>query len=564
MAAGGRGSWIPRIGQEFAGYRLDALIGSGGMSIVYRAEHLTLGRTVALKLLDPQLSEDAAFRERFLRESRHAASLDHPNIVPIFEAGEEEGVFYIAMRFVDGSDLKRLLRDEGTLSLDRTVSIISQVAAALGTAHAKGLVHRDIKPANILIASGIGVDDSDHVYLSDFGVAKFQASPALTKTGVFVGTTDYVAPEQIESGDVDGRADIYALGCVLYQCLTGAPAYQKDSEAALMYAHLLEPPPRPTEKRPDLPPEIDDVVATAMAKSPDDRFPTTRDLTLALREAASTDVGRSRGVASSDETQLAPPTQNEEIGRTTSDLPGREEQSVVAPASPAAEAAQPVAPAPLKPPRDGKRRSLLIALGGVVLLAAIAVVLGFVFTGDSSPEASSPSNGLPSNTVAITHGVLPLIPSTIQDGCQTTTPTAGSVSTVLCLPPANKTLPFYPERWQVSSYSSAAAADNAYQAERQSHNVSPDGGRCDGTTWGGEGDWTHGPGKPGGRRFCYFDGNFAVMVWTHAKLGQPTHVDLLLEARAGGTNHEGLFNWWRFWHHRIGKCPTEGCVAKLS
>lgn len=190
-------SWVPRIGAEFAGYKLDSLLGHGGMSIVYRAEHLSLGRTVALKLLAPQLSEDQAFRERFTRESRLAASLDHPNIIPIYEAGEEDGVFWIAMRYVDGSDAKNMLKQEGPLDPERAVDIIVPVASALGAAHGKGLVHRDVKPANILLA-GDGLDEDSHVYLSDFGVAKHSASRALTKTGIFVGTAEYASPEQIE------------------------------------------------------------------------------------------------------------------------------------------------------------------------------------------------------------------------------------------------------------------------------------------------------------------------------------------------------------------------------
>src|SRR5262245_2725034 len=231
------------------------------MSIVYRAQHLSLERTVALKLLAPQLSEDEAFRERFLRESRMAAALDHPNVIPIFEAGEADGVFFIAMRYVEGLDLKTVLKREGPLPLDRTASIISQVGNALGAAHAKGLVHRDVKPANILIASGYGPEETDHVYLSDFGVVKHGASRPLTQTGMLVGTAEYASPEQIEGKELHGRADVYALGCVLYECLTGDPAYDKDSEVALMYAHLLEPPPVASEKRPDLRPEIDAVVA---------------------------------------------------------------------------------------------------------------------------------------------------------------------------------------------------------------------------------------------------------------------------------------------------------------
>ena len=274
-------SWIPRIGAEFAGYRLDALLGHGGMSIVYRAQHIVLERNVALKLLSPQLSEDESFRERFMRESRLAARLDHPNIIPIYEASESDDVFFIAMRYVEGADLRKLLKD-GPVDPKRLTAIIDQTANALTVAHAGGLVHRDVKPANILIDPGSGRDGSDHVYLSDFGVAKQTAAPGITTSGTFVGTVDYASPEQIEGKPLDGRADVYSLGCVIYECLTGSSAFDKDSEVAVMYAHLLEPPPAVTVKRPDLPAEIDDVIATAMAKSKDERYETPKQLAAAL------------------------------------------------------------------------------------------------------------------------------------------------------------------------------------------------------------------------------------------------------------------------------------------
>jgi serine/threonine-protein kinase len=277
--------WIPRIGDEYAGYRLVSLIGHGGMSIVYKAEHIKLERTVALKLLSPQLSEDEDFRERFQRESKVAAALEHPNIIPIYEAGDENGVFYIAMRYVDGADLKTRLKQDGPLDAAQVASLVSQVAAALEAAHEKGLIHRDVKPANILIAVGAGVEGSDHAYLSDFGVAKNTAAAGFTKTGLFVGTADYASPEQIEGRELDGRADVYSLGCVTYEALTATPTYEKDSEVAMMYAHLLEPPPKLTEKRPDLSPEVDEVIAKAVAKSKEDRYARPTDFAVALKQA---------------------------------------------------------------------------------------------------------------------------------------------------------------------------------------------------------------------------------------------------------------------------------------
>ncbi|HEY1513264.1 MAG TPA: serine/threonine-protein kinase, partial [Gaiellaceae bacterium] len=212
-----------RIDTEVGGYRLVEPIGEGGTSVVYRAEHVRLGRSAALKLLSPSLGE-ADFRERFLRESRLAASLDHPSIVPVYDAGEADDVLYIAMQHIDGSDLKALLVAEGRLPVRRALRIVSQVASALDAAHARGLVHRDVKPANILVGA------SDRAFLSDFGVVKELASSGRTRTGGFVGTIDYCAPEQIEGRDVDQRADVYALACVFYECIVGTSPFRRSSD----------------------------------------------------------------------------------------------------------------------------------------------------------------------------------------------------------------------------------------------------------------------------------------------------------------------------------------------
>ena len=264
-----------RIGTELAGYRIESLIGRGGMSVVYLAEHLGLGRKVALKILSVDLAGDPKFRERFVRESRIAAGMEHPNIIPVYEAGEAQGVLYIAMRLVRGTDLRAFLDDEGTPSVQRTLDLLGQVAGALDAAHAEGLVHRDVKPANILIARG----KAEHVYLSDFGLTKRTSSePGITDTGQFVGTLDYAAPEQFEGKPLDGRTDQYSLGCVLYECLAGQAPFQRDQQAALMYAHLMTPPPKVTEARPDLPSAADEVVGRAMAKKPEDRYASCSDV----------------------------------------------------------------------------------------------------------------------------------------------------------------------------------------------------------------------------------------------------------------------------------------------
>jgi serine/threonine protein kinase len=269
-----------RIGTEIGGYRVVEPIGRGGTSVVYLAEHVRLGRRAALKLLAPSLGE-ADFRERFLRESQLAASLDHPSIVPVYDAGEADGLLYIAMACVEGSDLRTVLADEGRLPLRRALRIVGQVASALDAAHARGLVHRDVKPANILVG------DDDRAYLSDFGVAKELASGGTTRTGTFVGTIEYCAPEQIEGRAVDARTDVYALACVLYECLTGTTPFHRPSEVAVLNAHLHTPPPKLTRVAPELPPALEHVLAKALSKSPLDRYASCGELVAAARAAAS-------------------------------------------------------------------------------------------------------------------------------------------------------------------------------------------------------------------------------------------------------------------------------------
>jgi serine/threonine-protein kinase len=261
-----------RVGTEIAGYHIESVLGRGGMGVVYLAEHLRLQRRVALKLLAPELVDRPGFRERFIRESRLAASIEHPNILPIYDADEVGDLLYIAMRYVEGTDLKRLIERLGSLQPGPAVSIVSQVASALDAAHARGLVHRDVKPGNILIATEGGAAEAGHVYLSDFGLTKRTTSDSgITDTGQFVGTLDYAAPEQFEGRPLDPRTDEYSLGCVLFECLTGTVPYVRATDAAVMYAHLMAPVPSVRDVRQDLPPDLGSVVAKAMAKGPQDR-----------------------------------------------------------------------------------------------------------------------------------------------------------------------------------------------------------------------------------------------------------------------------------------------------
>ncbi len=264
------------------GYRLEEVLARGGMGVIYRATQLALQRSVAVKLITPDRAQDAAFRERFERESQLAAAIEHANIIPVYEAGEDQGLLFIAMRLVDGVDLGALLERGGPLEPARAMRLVAQVAGALDAAHAGGLVHRDVKPANILIT----VDEPEHAYLTDFGVAKHVGEPArLTRAGQWVGTLDYLAPEQIRCEQVRGSADVYALAGVLYHCLTGHPPFEQPNDAARLWAHLSAPPPSPSDVRRGLPRALDAVIARGLAKTPAARYASAGELARACARA---------------------------------------------------------------------------------------------------------------------------------------------------------------------------------------------------------------------------------------------------------------------------------------
>ena len=274
------------VGTIVAGYRIDELVGRGGMGEVYRALDPSLERPVALKLLLPALADDEGFRKRLLRESRLAAGLDHPNVVPIYETGEEDGRLFIAMRFVAGTDLKALLSREGALAPPRAIAIAAQVADALDAAHRRGLVHRDVKPSNVLIDEQ---DGGEHAYLADFGLTQWAAESG-PADGQGLGTIDYVSPEQIRGETLDGRADQYALGCLLFETLTGSLPYDRASDIAALYAHLEDPIPIASERNPDLPAEVDHVLERAMAKDPALRYSSCRELVDEMRTGLGLDT----------------------------------------------------------------------------------------------------------------------------------------------------------------------------------------------------------------------------------------------------------------------------------
>jgi Protein kinase domain len=355
-------------GDAFAGYRIEQRLGRGGMGILYLALEPGLERRVALKLIAPEAAADGVFARRFAEESKIAASIEHPNVVPIYAAGKEDGVPFIAMRYVAGADLARRLARERRLEPAAAVELIAQIANGLDAIHAAGLVHRDVKPANVLLSGGGG---AEHAYITDFGVARNVATESgLTQTGRFVGTLDYVAPEQISGGEVDARADVYALGCLLFKLLTGEVPFPKDGDAARLFAHLNDPPPAPSLYVPEVSMALDDVVIRAMSKSPDDRYPSAGDL------------GRAALAALRGEQTTAP-----ERTVATGAAATRTAETV---------AAKPDAPAKataetnrLDPPRRGRRGLALAA----VVIGVPAIVAGAIALsgggGDGTPSTAN-------------------------------------------------------------------------------------------------------------------------------------------------------------------------------
>jgi serine/threonine protein kinase len=342
-------------GDDFAGYRIERQLGRGGMGILYLAVEPGLERRVALKLIAPEAAADAVFARRFAEESRIAASIEHPNVVPIYAAGEEGGVPFIAMRYVAGSDLGRRIGREGRLAPATAAALIAQVGNGLDAIHAAGLVHRDVKPANVLLS---GEPGSEHAYITDFGVARNVATESgLTQTGRFVGTLDYVAPEQISGGEIDARADIYALGCLLYKLLTGEVPFPREGEAARLYAHLNDPPPAPSLYEPSVPMALDDVVIRAMSKPPEDRYPSAGDL------------GRAAMAALSG-TPVSVPERTVATGAAAT----REREAVPSETSgpPSGSPTRRLLEKPRR--RPSEQRPLLIGGGVLALIAAIAVL----------------------------------------------------------------------------------------------------------------------------------------------------------------------------------------------
>jgi len=384
-------------GSRVAGYMLEEQIGAGGMAVVFRARDERLQRRVALKILSPALAPDDEFRHRFIRESRAAAAVDDPHIIPVFEAGEARGALFIAMRYVPGGDVRALMRQARPLAPERALAIISPVASALDAAHGAGLVHRDVKPENMLIDTRPG--RPDHVYLSDFGLSKgIMASLGPTGTGQWLGTAGYSSPEQMAGKPVDGRADQYSLACVAFELLCGEVPFPREHVTAVIWAHMSEPPPALTSRGPGFPAGADGVLARALAKSPGDRFASCRDFADALRAAFGLvpyNSGSGR-VAEAGPSRLAV-----EAAYQTSDVPlsyavtapGSAipvRRSAAAHAAPAPAGAASAGARPLEPGTSRGSRRVVLALAAVV--AVLGTVIGLAVT--RSPVHPAPSQSV--------------------------------------------------------------------------------------------------------------------------------------------------------------------------
>ena len=438
------------VGSLIAGYRLDERIGAGGMAVVFRAYDSRLDRNVALKLLAPDLAQDDAFRQRFIRESRAAAAVDDPHIIPVFEAGESGDVLFIAMRYVRGGDVRSLIDRIGPLPPHRVADLVSQVASALDAAHARGLVHRDVKPANMLLEARSATDLPDHVYLSDFGLTKqtLGTSLALTGTGEFLGSLDYVAPEQIEGRPLDGRCDEYGLACSTFEMLCGRPPFQREPSISVMYAHLSEPPPAVRLYRSGLPEALETVLQRALAKAPGDRYARCGEFAAALRQALGRQAGNFRAAGPAHPvTEIAWPSATVSPERIEPRPESRQESQPDA-ATAALSSTRPigsreqaqarrtersvgVAPSGLPPAglisqrRPWWRSPVLLGGAGVLVLAA--AVGGFVLA-----SGGRPTTGAGSQPSAGSHATVVLA----APGCTTDTAQANPLTSV-----ASATLP---------------------------------------------------------------------------------------------------------------------------
>ena len=583
----------PMVGEEFAGYRLRSVLGRGGMSVVYQAENPRLGAVIALKVLAPELATDDMFRARFLEESRIAASLNHPNVIPIYDTGSYGGLLYIAMRYVSGTDLRQMLKKRGRLIPSVTLSLTAQAARALDAAHRRGLVHRDVKPGNLLIERGDDDDDPDHVYLADFGITKHAMDrTGMTASGQFLGTVDYVAPEQIQGMSVLGLADQYSLGCVVYECLTGRVPFEKDLDAAIIWAHVQESPTMATALRPDLPPAVDHVFARVLAKEPGDRYANCREFIEAMRVALGGLAADPRTLGSLDIAGAAPaggtqgniateafrppevphelPTGKIPAGAQAASTPrsdtviSRRLQPGGAPPDQAGgpDGGQPARGRPGPRRRWFARPGWIAALTALVLIAVGAGTWALVSgRSGSHPHAASSASAKPTPPSAL---MAALTLANRSGGAKGLLPPSAckqqSATMVTCTAPApgisQVTFRTYPSLTAVyAAYTTQVEGLNSgkFQANFQD---------CGLTQTFGEVSWNHQFQHPktysvaqltsgklsedqaAGRVFCTITNGQESFVWTQ-NAGN-------LLAVAAGPVHEDVWNWWVDVHHNIG------------
>ena len=555
---------LPLVGEEFAGYRLRAVLGRGGMSVVYQAENPRLGSIVALKVLAPELAANDTFRARFLEESRIAASLNHPNVIPIYDTGSYEGLLYIAMRYVSGTDLRQVLKKRGRIIPSTAVFLLGQAARALDAAHRRGLVHRDVKPGNLLIERGSDDDDPDHVYLSDFGITKHAMSRSgLTSTGQFLGTIDYVAPEQIRGMSVLGLADQYSLGCVMYECLTGRVPFDKDLDTAIIFAHVEESPTMPTVLRPDLPPALDEVFARVLAKQPGDRYGSCREFIQAARVALG-DLATEPALTPLPEPgrSPAPEPQAEQARQGGTIVSHRRVPSGPPPPGP------PGTPdghrtAPRPPRRWFARPGWIAALTALVLLAAGAGAWALV-SGRSGPGArlggASSASAKPTPSALMAAIILANQSGGAKGMLPPSTCTQHSATMVTCTAPAlgvtQVTFRTYPSLTALyGAYTAQVSALNSGQFTANFQD-------CGLEQTYGEVSWNHQFQHPknysvaqlssgkltddqaAGRVFCNLANGQESYVWTQ------NNGNLL--AVVVGPVHEDVWTWWLNIHHNIG------------
>lgn len=577
---------LPQVGTDFAGYRLEAVLARTNMSVVYVAEHPRLGSSVALKVIAPEIAEDDRFRERFVRESKMVAKLRHPNVIPIHDAGPWNDLLYIAMLYVSGADLRKVLRQHGRLTPDQTLLLLSQAGRALDAAHRSGLIHRDVKPGNMLIERGMD-DDPDHVYVSDFGITKqTQSHTGLTMTGQYVGTIDYIAPEQVIGKDVDGRADLYSLGCVVYECVTGQTPFPRETEAAVIYAHMNDHAVPPSELVAGLPSQVDAVIARAMAKNPDERYETCRELIEALagayglsgskpvdaRTVISADIGRGVETRRSDRQESG---QIRDTGSVRRIEGGREDVVADPPFSP-------------PPPPVAQRSRWWLWVAAVVVIAFAAGVGSWLGLRNDNSTAnanggkatSSGPNTTPASS-GPTPGQMMLIGELNQANTSKTDAVghlgpckAGKPPIVTCSPPSTDdtdhvifaTYPSLTSLYAAYMRAVRQVAKQAGSSNEWGSTFTQNTGACSQHETLGESSWNHNEqhlkrwtiqqmedGPPlqqdkqaAGRVFCIIDDlkGFYHVIWTQNNL------KLLGSAR--GSTHRSTYIWWFHVHHNIG------------